>query len=88
MDQGYIDGENLLWEDGCLFSIRETQDQDPVAFSLPCVGPGDEIPDYNGVRFDAEKWRGGTGAYSFTNCTAASVDGHWSVYTVGAEAIS
>ena len=37
---------------------------------------------------DAEKWRGGTGAYSFTNCTAASVDGHWSVYTVGAEAIS
>ena len=88
VDQGYIDGENLLWEDGCLFSIKETQDQDPVAFSLPCVGPGDEIPDYNGVRFDAEKWRGGTGAYSFTNCTAASVDGHWSVYTVGAEAIS
>ena len=88
VDQGYIDGENLLWEDGCLFSIKETQDQDPVAFSLPCVGPGDEIPDYNGVRFDAEKWRGCTGAYSFTNCTAASLDGHWSVYTVGAEAIS
>ena len=88
VDQGYIDGENLFWEDGCLFSIKETQDQDPVAFSLPCVGPGDEIPDYSGVRFDAEKWRGGTGAYSFTNCTVASVDGHWSVYTVGAEAIS
>ena len=88
VDQGYIDGENLYWEDGCLFSIKETQDQDPVAFSLPCVGPGDEIPDYSGVRFDAEKWCGGTGAYSFTNCTAASVDGHWSVYTVGAEAIS
>ena len=46
------------------------------------------MPDYSGVRFDAEKWRGGTGAYSFTNCTAASVDGHWSVYTVGAETIS
>ena len=88
VDQGYIDGENLFWEDGCLFSIKETQDQDPVVFSLPCVGPGDEIPDYSGVRFDAEKWRGGTGAYSFTNCTVASVDGHWSVYTVGAEAIS
>lgn len=88
VDQGYIDGENLLWEDGCLFSIEETQDQDPVVFSLPAIGPGDEIPDYNGVRFDAEKWRGGTGAYSFTNCTAASVDGHWSVYTVGEETIS
>lgn len=88
VDQGYINGENLIWEDGCLFSIKETQDQEPVVFSLPAIGPGDEIPDYNGVRFDAEKWRGGTGAYSFTNCTAASLDGHWSVYTVGAEAIS
>ena len=88
VDQGYIDGENLLWEDGCLFSIRETQDQDPVAFSLPCVGPGDEIPDYNGVRFDAEKWRSGTGAYFFSDCTAASVDGRWGDYIVGAEAIS
>ena len=88
VEAGYIDGENLLWEDGCLFSIKETQDQDPVAFSLPCIAPGEEMPDYNGVRFDAEKWRSGTGAYSFTNCTAASLDGHWSVYTVGAEAIS
>ena len=88
VEAGYIDGENLLWEDGCLFSIKETQDEDPVAFSLPCIAPGEEMPDYNGVRFDAEKWRSGTGAYSFTNCTAASLDGHWSVYTVGAEAIS
>ena len=88
VDQGYIDGEELFWEDGCLFSIKETQDEDPVVFSLPSIGPGDEIPDYSGVRFDAEKWRGGTGAYSFTNCTAASLDGHWNVYTVGAEAIS
>ena len=88
VDQGYIDGENLLWEDGCLFSIKETQDQDPVAFSLPCVGPGDEIPDYSGVRFDAEKWRSGTGAYFFSDCTAVSPDGHWGDYTVGAEAIS
>ena len=88
VDQGYIDGENLYWEDGCLFSIRETQDQDPVAFSLPCVGPGDEIPDYSGIRFDAEKWRSGTGAYFFSDCTAVSTDGHWGDYTVGAEAIS
>ena len=88
VDQGYIDGEELFWEAGCLFSIKEIQDEDPVVFSLPSIGPGDEIPDYSGVRFDAEKWRGGTGAYSFTNCTAASLDGHWNVYTVGAEAIS
>ena len=59
-----------------------------MAFSLPCVGPGDEIPDYSGVRFDAEKWRGGTGAYFFSDCTAVSTDGHWGDYTVGAEAIS
>ena len=88
VDQGYIDGENLYWEDGCLFSIKETQDQDPVVFSLPCVGPGDEIPDYSGVRFDAEKWRSGTGAYFFSDCTAVSTGGHWGDYTVGAEAIS
>ena len=88
VDGGYIDEENLYWEDGCLFSIKETQDEDPVVFSLPSMVPGEEMPDYSGVRFDAKKWRGGTGAYSFTNCTAASVDGHWSIYTVGAEAIS
>lgn len=88
VDQGYIDGENLLWEDGCLFSIRETQDEEPVVFFLPAFGPGEEMPDYRGVRFDAEKWRSGTGAYFFADCTAAGVDGHWSSYTVGAEAIS
>ena len=88
VDQGYIDGENLFWEDGCLFSIKETQDQDPVVFSLPDFGPGDEMPDYSGVRFDAEKWRSGTGAYFFSDCTAVSTDGQWGDYTVGAEAIS
>ena len=88
VDQGYIDGEELFWENGCLFSIRETQDEDPVAFSLPSFGPGDEMPDYNGVRFDGEKWRSGTGAYFFSDCTAVSTDGHWGDYTVGAEAIS
>ena len=88
VDQGYIDGENLIWEDGCLFSVKETQDEDPVVFSLPAFGPGDEMPDYNGVRFDAEKWRGGTGAYFFSDCTAVSTDGRWGGYTVGAEAVS
>ncbi len=88
VDQGYIDGEELFWENGCLFSIRETQDEDPVVFSLPSFGPGDEMPDYNGVRFDGEKWRSGTGAYFFSDCTAVSTGGHWGDYTVGAEAIS
>ena len=88
VDQGYIDGEELFWENGCVFSIRETQDKDPLVFSLPAFGPGEEMPDYNSVRFDAEKWRSGTGAYFFSDCTAVSADGRWSVYTVGAEVIS
>ena len=88
VDGGYIDGENLYWEGGCLFSIKETQDENPVTINLPAFGPGDEMPDYSGVRFDAEKWRSGTGAYFFSDCTAVGTDGHWSVYTVGAEAIS
>ena len=88
VDGGYIDGENLYWEDGCLFSIKETQDEDPVVFSLPSMVPGEEMPDYSGVRFDAEKWRSGLGAYFFMDCTAVSTDGRWGDYTVGAEAIS
>ena len=43
---------------------------------------------YNGVRFDAEKWRSGLGAYIFSDCTAVSVDGFWNSYTIGSEAIS
>lgn len=74
------------WEDGCLFSITETDD--PVVFSLPALGPGDEIPDYDGVRFDAWKWCSPLGAYSFTDCTAVSTGGHWGNYTVGSEVIS
>lgn len=74
------------WEDGCLFSITETDD--PVVFSLPSLGPGDEIPDYDGVRFNAEKWCSPLGAYYFQDCTAVSTGGHWGSYTVGSEAIS
>lgn len=100
-DQGYLDpipasapatgsGEEPVlyqWEDGCLFSIVENQ-EDPVVFSLPNMGPGDEAPAYNGVRFDAQKWCSPLGAYYFSDCTAVSVDGRWNTYTVGAEAIS
>ena len=100
-EQGYLDpisasapaqesGEEpalYQWEDGCLFSIVENEEE-PVVFSLPNMGPGEEAPAYNGVRFDAQKWRSPLGAYYFTDCTAVSVDGHWNGYTVGAEAIS
>ena len=74
------------WEDGCLFSITETDD--PVVFSLPSLGPGDEIPDYDGVGFDARKWRSPLGAYYFQDCTAVSIGGHWGSYTIGSGAIS
>ena len=100
-EQGYLDsisasapaqesGEEpalYQWEDGCLFSIVENEEE-PVVFSLPNMGPGEEAPAYNGVRFDAQKWRSPLGAYYFTDCTAVSVDGHWNGYTVGEEAIS
>ena len=46
------------------------------------------MPDYSGVRFDAEKWRSGLGAYFFLDCTASmEQDGTWT-YTVGGEAIA
>lgn len=33
VDQGYIDGENLYWEDGCLFTICETgTEKDQITF--------------------------------------------------------
>lgn len=41
----------------------------------------------NSFKFDAEKWRGGLGAYFFEDCTATKSNNTWS-YTVGAEAIS
>ena len=55
-----------------------------MTFNLPSFGPGDEMPDYSGVRFDAEKWRSGLGAYFFTDCTAVrNGGGQWGDYTVG-----
>ena len=42
-----------------------------------------------GLVFTAEKWRSGTGAYFFCDCTSTQdKHGHWSDYTVGAFAIS
>ena len=78
--------ELYQWETGCLFSITESEE--PVVFSLPNMGPGDQMPDYDGVSFDARKWRSPLGAYYFTDCTAVSSGGHWGQYTVGSEMIS
>jgi len=98
VEQGYITGEPLgnsapdgpkfwQWTDGCLFSITESDE--PVIFSLPNIGPGEKLPVYDAVRFDAEKWRSGLGAYYFVDCTSVrNADGHWGDYTVGSQAIS
>ena len=62
-DQGYIDRENLNWEDGILFSIAE-KEMEGVYSLTP-------------VTFDAEKWRSGLGAYFFCDCTSVqSAGGH------------
>ena len=89
VSQGDSTGEKpelYQWENGCLFSITETGE--PVVFSLPNMGPGDQMPDYDGVSFDAQKWRSPLGAYYFMDCTAVSTGGPWGSYTVGSEAIS
>ena len=77
-DQGYIDRENLYWEDGVLFSI--TEKAEPVYFMPEGMAA---------VTFDAEKWRSGLGAYFFCDCTSTQDGGgHWDGYTVGSQAIS
>lgn len=74
-EQGYIDRENLYWEDGILFSITE-QEMEGTYGLTP-------------VTFDAEKWRSGLGAYFFCDCTSVqSAGGHWDGYSIGSEAIS
>ena len=82
-EQGYIDKDNLYWEDGLFFSIKTNED---AAWSLPVIKEGDSVPEL--TAFDAKKWRSGLGAYFFGQCTAQkNADGKWS-YTVGQEAIS
>ena len=77
-EQGYIDRENLCWEDGILFSI--TEKEEPVHFMPEGMAA---------VTFDAQKWRSGLGAYFFLDCTSIQTSGgHWDGYTIGGEAIS
>lgn len=74
-DQGYIDRENLYWEDGILFSITEKEMKGVYSLTP--------------VTFDAEKWRSGLGAYFFCDCTSVqTAGGHWDGYTIGSQAIS
>ena len=104
VDQGYISASPLLasgsdeeiqepehyfyeWEDGCLFSITERDE--PVVFSMPSQAPGREATAYEGIRFDAGKWRTSLAAYMFSNCTAGRMaGGPWGDYTVEAEMVS
>ena len=82
-EQGYIDKDNLYWEDGLFFSIKTNED---AVWNLPSIAFGDQIPEL--TSFDAQKWRSGLGAYYFDQCTAQkNDDGKWS-YFVGLEAIS
>ena len=82
-EQGYIDKENLCWEDGLFLSIKTNEDAE---WNLPAIKEGDPVPEL--TAFDAQKWRSGLGAYFFGQCTAQkNVDGKWS-YTVGQEAIA
>lgn len=76
-EQGFIDKENLYWENGCLLSIREDA-------SLT-----DEEKAPNEVSFTAQKWRSGLGAIMFTRCTAErDKNGHWDEYIPGGFAIA
>ena len=76
-EQGYIAKDELYWEDGLLFSITDSMKAEEQ---------------YNGLRvikFDAQKWRSGTGAYYFGDCTASwPQNGTWSDYNIGSQAIS
>ena len=76
-EQGYIAKDELYWEDGLLFSITDSMKAEEQ---------------YNGLRvikFDAQKWRSGTGAYYFGDCTASWPQmGTWSDYNIGSQAIS
>lgn len=82
-EQGYLTADDpeaekisYHWENGCLFRITE-RESPAGTYSL------------NTIRFDAEKWRSGTGAYFFTECSAVqSALGAWGEYAIGAEAIS
>lgn len=76
-EQGFIEKDELYWEDGLLFSITDSQISEEQYFGLRTI------------KFDAQKWRSGLGAYYFTDCTASWPQmGTWSEYNVGGHAIA
>lgn len=76
-EAGYINEEDLYWDNGCFVSIREE------GFLT------DEEKDPYTVTFTAQKWRSGLGAIMFTNCTAErNKKGEWRDYTPGGFAIA
>lgn len=94
LEQGYITGEPVAddgsqshkfyeWKDGVLFSIAE-EEGEPGSPSGQTAEGGQET-----VTFNAEEWRGGLGAFFFTDCTSRrGTTGGWSDYQVGAMLIS
>lgn len=76
-EQGYIKEDELYWEDGLLFSITDSMKAEEKYYGLRVI------------KFDAQKWRSGLGAYIFTDCSASWPQmGTWTDYNVGGHAIS
>lgn len=68
-DEGYIDAENLYWEDGLFFSLTPTEGSAQREDAL---------------FFTAQKWRSGLGAIFFTDCAAVrDAAGRWQYETGG-----
>lgn len=72
-DEGYIDADNLYWENGLHFSLTASEGK---------TQKGDKL------WFSAGKWRSGLGAIYFTDCTAVRDEsGSWT-YEPGGFAIA
>ena len=73
-ENGYVNAEELYWADGVLFSIKQSE-----------YGTSTEKK----ITFTAEKWRSGTGAIFYTDCTAKRGKGvKWEAYKTGGFAIA
>lgn len=76
-EQGYIKNDELYWEDGVLFSITDNMKSEEHYYGLRVI------------KFNAQKWRSGLGAYFFNDCTASwPQKGTWTDYNIGSQAIS
>ena len=76
-EQGYIKKDELYWKDRLLFSISDGMKNAEVYHGLRVI------------KFDAMKWRSGTGVYFFGDCSASWPQlGTWTDYIIGSQAIS